>query len=155
MLLPAPASLATAGTRAWLYPMAAGAALQGGDPGFAAFATDFTRYLANRRVADLTRSAVIQAHRITTALLGEAGAARDRSQEHVARLSDRLQRFTTRLAESPVSAQRAATIVDGECARMLYALNDAAEADAPMLRRSIASRARGRVQRPTARRLGR
>jgi hypothetical protein len=47
-----------------IYALSARAALNGSDPGFAAFAADFTDYLASKRVTDLRSSAVMQARRI-------------------------------------------------------------------------------------------
>jgi GTP-binding protein EngB required for normal cell division len=49
---------------ALVYPLSARAALNGGDPGFDAFATDFRSYLAGKRVTDLRSSAITRARRI-------------------------------------------------------------------------------------------
>jgi len=49
----------------------------------------------------------------------------------------RVERFTARLAEVTVHGRDAVTVVHGESARLLSALNDAAERDAPRLAREI------------------
>lgn len=65
-----------------VYPVSARAALAaGGDPGFTAFAADFTAYLEADRVAGLERSVTRHARRIAQALLDEVALA-----QHAARL---------------------------------------------------------------------
>jgi GTP-binding protein EngB required for normal cell division len=122
-----------------LYPMSASAAQQGGDPGFAAFAADFTAYLATRRAADLTQSAIAQARRIALALLGEATAARRAGHSRATETATRAEQFSARLATAAKGTRDGVPVVNGESARLLFALNDAADADVPRLRRSIAS----------------
>ena len=72
--------LAEAGHAGRVYPMSARAALDGGDPGFSAFAADFTAYLASRGTSDLARSAVAQARRIARSLLDEVALTRRAAQ---------------------------------------------------------------------------
>ena len=122
-----------------LYPMSASAALQGGDPGFAAFAADFTAFLAARGTADLTRSAIAQARRIAAALLDEVAVARRTARSDATDVPGRVEQFRVRLAGAATSSRGAVTVVNGESARLLLALNDAADADASRLRRLIAS----------------
>ena len=120
-----------------IYPLSARAALEGGDPGFAAFAADFTAYLASRRESDLRSSAVTQARRIARSLLDEVALTRRAAQLAAGDASDRVARFGDRLAEVSVRGQDAVAVVNGESARLLRALNDAAEADGPRLARDI------------------
>ena len=120
-----------------IYPLSARAALEGGDPGFAAFAADFTAYLASRRESDLRSSAVTQARRIARSLLDEVALTRRAAQLAAGDASDRVARFGDRLAEVSVRGQDAVAVVNGESARLLRALNDAAEADGPRLGRDI------------------
>ena len=120
-----------------IYPLSARAALEGGDPGFAAFAADFTAYLASRRESDLRSSAVTQARRIARSLLDEVALTRRAAQLAAGDAADRVARFGDRLAEVSVRGQDAVAVVNGESARLLRALNDAAEADGPRLGRDI------------------
>ena len=122
-----------------LYPMSAWHAQHGGDPGFAAFAADFTQYLAASRVAELTRSAVTQGRQTATALLADVAAARQSARSGAADTVARTELLSTRLAEAAKSTRDGVTMVGGESARLLFALNDAAESDLPRLRRSIAA----------------
>lgn len=71
--------------------------------------------------ADLTRPASAQACRVIATCLGETRAARRQSREQAARLSGRVERFTTRLDHPPLSAKDAVTLVEGERIRMLFA----------------------------------
>jgi GTP-binding protein EngB required for normal cell division len=120
-----------------VYPMSARAALDGGDPGFAEFAFDFREYLASKRVADLTLAAAAQARRIAAALLDEVALTRRAAQMRAGDAAERVERFGSRLAEAAVHSRDAVTIVNGESGRLLFALNDAAEADAPGFSRDI------------------
>jgi len=122
-----------------LYPMSASAAQQAGDPGFAAFAADFTAYLAAGRAADLTQSAIAQARRVAFALLAEATAARRAARSRATETAARAEQFSTRLAAAAKGTRDGVHVVNGESARLLFALNDAADADVLRLRRSIAS----------------
>jgi GTP-binding protein EngB required for normal cell division len=129
--------LAEAGHAGRLYPMSARAALDGGDPGFAAFAADFTAYLATRGTSDLGRSAVAHARRIARSLLDEVALTRRAAQMRAGDAAGRVERFGARLAEVAVHSRDAVAIANAESARLLFALNDAAEADAPRLARQI------------------
>lgn len=73
-----------AGHAGQVYPMSARAALDGRDPGFAAFRADFTAYLSSRRKADLRASAVAQARRIAGSLLDEVRLTRRSAEMAVA-----------------------------------------------------------------------
>jgi GTP-binding protein EngB required for normal cell division len=121
-----------------VYPMSARAAPGGADPGFAEFAGDFREYLASKRVADLTLAAAAQARRIAAALLDEVALTCRAAQMRAGDAAERVERFGARLAEVAVHSRDAVTIVNGESGRLLFALNDAAEADAPRLGRDIA-----------------
>ena len=129
--------LAEAGHAGRLYPTSARAALDGGDPGFAAFAADFTAYLATRGTSDLGRSAVAHARRIARSLLDEVALTRRAAQMRAGDAAGRVERFGARLAEVAVHSRDAVAIANAESARLLFALNDAAEADAPRLARQI------------------
>ncbi|MGH3281132.1 MAG: dynamin family protein [Trebonia sp.] len=121
-----------------VYPMSARAALDGGDPGFDAFAADFTVYLAGGRVRDLRSSAAAQARRIAAALLDEVTLTVRAAQLAAGDAADRVTRFGDRLADAAVRSRDAVTVVNAESARLLMALNDAAMADGPRLGREIA-----------------
>jgi hypothetical protein len=121
-----------------VYPLSARAALAGGDPGFAAFAADFTAYLASSRVTDLRSSAIAQARRIASALLDEVALARRAAELTVGDAADRVARFGERLAEVTVRGRDAVAVVNAESAGLLTALNDAAEADRPRFGREVA-----------------
>ena len=135
--------LAEAGHAGRVYPMSARAALEkgdgeaGGDPGFAAFAADFTAYLASRGRSDLATSAAAHARRIARSLLDEVTLTRRAAQMRAGDAAERVARFGARLAEVAVHSRDAAAIVNAESARLLFALNDAAEADAPRLGRQV------------------
>ncbi|HEY1628172.1 MAG TPA: dynamin family protein [Streptosporangiaceae bacterium] len=129
--------LAEAGQDGRVYPMSARAALDGGDPGFAVFAADFAAYLAARASSDLVASAVAQARRIAESLLDEAALTRQAIRMRAGDAAGRVDRFAVRLAEVAVRGRDAVAIANAESARLLSALNDAAEADAPRLARQI------------------
>lgn len=120
-----------------IYALSARGALNGGDPGFAAFAADFRAYLASRRVSDLRSSAVMQARRVARSLLDEVALTQRAAQLTAGDAADRVTRFSERLAEVTVRGKDAVAVVNAESARLLMALNDAAEADGPRLGRSI------------------
>jgi len=127
--------LGEAGHPDTVYPMSARAALGGGDPGFAVFRAGFTRYLSARRQADLRASAIAQTRRIAGSLLDEVALTRRAAQMRAGDAAGRVVHFTARLAEVTVHGRDAVTVVHGESARLLPALNDAAERDAPRLAR--------------------
>jgi GTP-binding protein EngB required for normal cell division len=123
-----------------VYPVSARAALDGGDPGFAAFAADFTAYLAKGRVKDLRASAAGQTRRIASALLDEVALTRRAAQLAAGDAADRVTRFGERLAEVAVRGRDAVAVVNAESARLLMALNDAAETDGWRLGGDVAGR---------------
>jgi GTP-binding protein EngB required for normal cell division len=121
-----------------VYPMSGRAALGGGDRGFDEFSRDFTAYLKDSRNADLTRSALAQARRITASLLDELALTRRAAQMHAGDAAQRVERFSARLAEVAVRSRDAVVIVNGGSGRLLLALNDAADEETPQLVRKIA-----------------
>ena len=123
---------------AMVYPLSARAALDRGDPGIDAFAADFRRYLAGKRVTDLRSSAVAQARRIAGALLDEVMLTRRAVQLAAGDAAKRVAQFGERLAEVAVRGRDAVTVVNAESARQLMALNDAADTDGPRLGREVA-----------------
>ncbi len=129
--------LAEAGHPGTVYPMSAWAAVRGGDAGFTAFETDFTAYLSSRREADLRASAIAQARRVAGSLLDEVALTRRAAEMRAGEAADRVERFSARLAEVAVRSRDAIAVVDAESARLLSALNDAADEDAPRLSREI------------------
>ncbi len=129
--------LREAGLQDTVYPMSARGALDGGDPGFAAFETDFTTYLASRREADLRTSAIAQARRIAGSLLDEVALTRRAAQMRSGAAASRVEEFAARLAEVTVHGRDAAAVVNAESARLLLALNDAADSAARELGRPI------------------
>jgi GTP-binding protein EngB required for normal cell division len=129
--------LGEAGHPGAVYPMSARAALGGDDAGFAAFEAVFTAYLSARRQADLRASSIAQARRITGSLLDEVAVTRGAARMLAGDAADRVRRFSERLAEVTVHGRDAVTVVNGECGRLLMALNDAAETDGPRLGREI------------------
>ena len=129
--------LRESGQDAKVYPMSARAALAGHDVGFAEFKADFTAYLSSRRRADLRASAIAQARRIAASLLDEVALTRRAAQLRAGDAAGRVEQFTARLAEVTVHGRDAVAVVNAESARLLLALNDAADADAPRLGRQI------------------
>jgi Dynamin family len=123
---------------ALVYPLSARTALDRGDPGFDAFAADFHRYLADRRVTDLRSSAVAQACRIAGSLLDEVMLTRRAVQLAAGDAANRVAQFGRRLAEVAVRGRDAVAVVNAESARQLMALNDAAETVGPRLGREVA-----------------
>jgi GTP-binding protein EngB required for normal cell division len=120
-----------------LYALSARAALTSGDAGFAAFAADFRAYLASRRVADLRSSAVMQGRRIASSLLDGVALTQRVAELSAGDAAERVTRFGERLAEVAVRGRDAVAVVNAESARLLMALNDAAEADGPRLGRDV------------------
>ena len=129
--------LGEAGHSATVYPMSARAALRGGDDGFTAFHAAFTAYLSDRREGDLHASAVAQARRIAGSLLDEVRLTRRAAEMRAGDAARRVEQFTARLSEVAVHSRDAVVVADGESARQLFALNDAADTDAPRLGREI------------------
>ena len=125
------------GTPGRLYPVSARAALAGGNPGFSVFATDFTAYLADRRVTDLRASAVMRARRIAQSMLDEVALTRRATQLAAGDAADQVARFAERLAEVAIRGQDAVAVVNAESARLLKDLNEAAGADGPRLGRAV------------------
>ena len=112
-----------------VYSLSARAALDGGDPGFDTFAADFKTYLASGRVPDLRSSATAQGRRIAGSLLDEVALTRRAAQLAAGDAADRVRGFGERLAEVTVRGRDAVGVVNAESARLLMALNDAADAD--------------------------
>jgi GTP-binding protein EngB required for normal cell division len=129
--------LGEAGHSVTVYPMSARAALHGGDDGFTAFHADFLAYLSDRREADLHTSAVAQARRIASSLLDQVRLTRRAAEMRAGDAAQRVKQFTARLSEVTAHGRDAASVADGESARLLLALNDAANADGPRLSREI------------------
>jgi GTP-binding protein EngB required for normal cell division len=125
--------LAESGHAGTVYPMSARAALSGYDPGFAAFEADFVAYLLARRRVDLRASAVAQARRIATTLLDEVALTRRAAEMRAGDAAQRVAQFTVRLSEAALRSRDAVTVAGGESARLLLALNDAADTDARRL----------------------
>jgi len=116
-----------AGRPVRLYPLSARAALAGGDdPGFAAFAADFTTYLARERAADLQVSVAAHARRLAASLRDEATLARHAARMHTGAAAGRVDEFAARLAAVRGRRQDAADLATAESARMLAALNESA-----------------------------
>ena len=132
--------LGKAGHSAVVYPMSARGALRGGDGGFTAFHADFMAYLSEGREGDLRASAVAQARRIASALLDEVRLTRRAAEMRAGDAARRVGQFSARLSEVTVHSRDAVTVVDGESARLLFALNDAAGTDGPRLSREITRR---------------
>jgi hypothetical protein len=129
--------LRDAGQAGTVYPMSARAALDGGDPGFAAFRADFTGYLATRRHRDLRASAIAQARRIAGSLRDEVALTRCAAEMRAGDAAARVGQFTERLAEVTVRGRDAVVVASAGSGRVLFAMNDAAEADAPRLGREV------------------
>ena len=127
---------------ALVYPLSARASLDGGDPGFDAFATDFRSYLAGKRVTDLHSSAIGRARRIAGSLLDEVALTRRAAQLTVGDAAERVTQFSDRLSEVAVRGRDAVAVVNAESARELRALNDAAEADGHRLGAQVARQLR-------------
>lgn len=110
-----------------VYPLSARAALTGGDdPGFAAFAADFTSYLDRGRAADLRLSVAAHASRMAESLRDEAVLARHAAQMRIGSAADRVTEFADRLAAVGRRRQDAADLAHAESARLLADLNAAA-----------------------------
>lgn len=129
--------LQDAGGPGRVYPMSARAALDGGDPGFAAFRTEFTAYLASRRHSDLRTSAIAQARRIASSVADEVALTRQAAEMRAGDAAVRVEQFTARLAEVTVRGRDAVVVASAESGRLLLAMNDAADTDAPRIGREV------------------
>jgi GTP-binding protein EngB required for normal cell division len=129
--------LSESGHAGKVYPMSARAALGGYDAGFAAFEADFAAYVLARRKADLRTSAVAQARRIVSSLLDEVALTRRAAEMRAGDAAQRVGQFSARLSEVAVRSHDAVAVAEGESGRLLFALNDAADEDAPRLAREI------------------
>jgi GTP-binding protein EngB required for normal cell division len=117
-----------AGRPVRLYPLSARAALTAaGDPGFTVFAADFASYLESGRTADLRLSVAGHAERLARSLLDEADLTRRAAQMRTGEAAGRVEAFRARLAAVAVRRQDAADLAAAESARLLAALNEAAE----------------------------
>jgi hypothetical protein len=117
-----------AGRPVRVYPVSARAALAGGDdPGFAAFAADFTAYLQAGRAADLRLSVTAHARRLAGALRDEVDLARRAAQMRSGEAAGRVKAFGARLAAVAGRRRDAADLAKAESARMLADLNEAAD----------------------------
>ena len=117
-----------AGRPVRLYPLSARAALTAaGDPGFTAFAADFDGYLDSGRASDLRLSVAGHAERLARSLLDEADLTRRAAQMRTGEAAGRVDAFRARLAAVAARRQDAADLAAAESARMLSALNEAAE----------------------------
>ena len=117
-----------AGRPVRLYPLSARAALTAaGDPGFTAFAADFAAYLEAGRASDLRLSVAGHAERLARSLLDEADLTRRAAQMQTGKAAGRVEAFRARLAAVAVRRQDGADLAAAESARMLAALNEAAE----------------------------
>jgi predicted GTPase len=126
-----------------VYAMSAKAALDrgvGGDPGFDAFLTDFTAYLAGRRTADLQASAVAQARRIGNAIGDDIALTRRAAELRAGDAARKVTEFGDRLAEVAVGGRDAVVVVNAESARTLFAMNDAAAEDERRSGREVTAR---------------
>ncbi len=116
-----------AGHQVRLYPLSARAALTAaGDPGFTAFAADFTAYLDSGRSSDLLLSVAGHAERLARSLLDEAVLTRRAAQMRTGQAAARVDAFRARLAAVTARRQDDADLAAAESARMLAALNEAA-----------------------------
>jgi small GTP-binding protein len=121
-----------------VYPVSARAALTAGsDPGFAAFASDFTAYLDTERAADLELSVTAHARRVAGALQDEAELARRAAQMRTGDAAGRVAAFSDRLAAVTGHSRDAAGLAAAESARMLTELNEAAGSAAAELTAAV------------------
>ncbi len=124
-----------------VYPLSARAALTpAGDPGFTAFARDFTSYLDAGRLAGLERSVTRHARRIGQQLLDEVALAQRAAQLPGEEAEAQIAAFRARLdavAAGRADAEDRATAQSG---RLLEGLNAAAAQAQPRLSADIAAR---------------
>lgn len=111
-----------------VYPLSARSALAaGGDPGFDVFAADFLAYLDTGRLADLQLSAAVQLRRLAGSLLDEVTLAQRAAQLRGSAAAGRVSDFAARLAAVRAGGTDAQDRATAESARLLAALNAAAE----------------------------
>lgn len=116
------------GRPARVYPLSARAALSDrGDPGFAAFAGEFTAYLEEGRAADLRLSVAGHARRIAGSLADEAMVARRAAQMRSGAAAERVEAFRARLTAVAGRRRDAEDLAEAESVRLLTGLNEAAE----------------------------
>lgn len=127
---------ATAGADPRVYAMSAKA----GDQGFDAFRAAFTGYLRERGAADLRAAAVVRARRIGAAITDDIALTRRAAQLRAGDAARRVTEFGERLAEVAVQGRDAAVMVHAASARILFALNDAAEHDERRTGREVTER---------------
>jgi GTP-binding protein EngB required for normal cell division len=121
-----------------VYPMSARAALTPeGDPGFGVFAADFEAYLKEHRAGHLRQSVAAHVRRIALSLLDEVELTRRAAQLRAGDAAQRVEEFEARLAEVTVHGRDALAVVNAESGRLLFALNDAADAAGPRLRKTV------------------
>jgi GTP-binding protein EngB required for normal cell division len=123
-----------------VYPMSARVALDGGDPGFAGFEAEFIAYLAARGHSDLRASAIVQARRIASSLADEVALTRRAAEMRAGDAAARVGQFTARLTGVTVRGRDAVGVARAESGRLLSAMNDAADADAPRIGREVTTR---------------
>lgn len=123
-----------------VYPVSARTALEGGDPGFDAFAASFTAYLSAGGAGDLKASAIGQARRIAAVLRDEAALTCRAAELRASDDAQKVAEFGDRLSEAAVRGRDAVTVVNGESARLLFDLNEAAAADERRLGREVTAR---------------
>lgn len=98
-----------------------------GDPGFAAFTRDFTRYLDGGRVGDLEESVARQARRLIDRLRDEVQLGRRALDMRDGEAARRLATFRERLNGVAARRQDALDLTEAESRRLLTALNEQAE----------------------------
>lgn len=97
-----------------------------GDAGFAAFARDFTDYLAGGRVGDLEESVTRQAQRLVDRLTDEVRLRRRALDMRGGEAARRLETFRERLDVVAARRRDAVDLVEAEGRRLLAALNEQA-----------------------------
>jgi hypothetical protein len=90
-----------------------------------------------RQLAPILPPQMLQARRIADSLLDEVRLTRRAAGMRAGDAARRVEQFSTRLSEVTVHSRDALIVVDGESGRLLFALNDAADADGPRLGREI------------------
>jgi small GTP-binding protein len=124
-----------------VYPLSARAALTpAGDPGFAAFALDFTSYLQTGRIAGLERSATRHALRIGQQMLDEVALAQRAARLPGEEAEAQIAAFRARLAAMTAGRVDAEDRAGAQSRRLLDALNTAAGDVQPRLSADITAR---------------
>ncbi|MFB9831920.1 dynamin family protein [Actinoallomurus acaciae] len=111
-----------------------------GDPGFAAFARDFTDYLSGGRAGDLEESVARQAQRLIDRLTDEVSLQRRVLDMRGGEAARRLETFRERLDVVAARRRDAVDLVEAESRRLLAALNDQADKAARGLTSRITNR---------------